>query len=55
MNFKQCNLYVLLDGLMSEYPLKLLLLSIQYENICNVTYFFYILGMEAHAYGLYKI
>ena len=52
MNFKQRSLYLLLDGRMGD---KTLLLSIQYQNICNVTYFFYILCMEAHAYGLYKI
>ena len=39
MNFKQHNQYVLLDGLKGE-SIKALFLSIQYENICNVTYFF---------------
>ena len=54
MNFKQRNLYVLLDGTTGEYLLKHFAFAylIQKHVQC---YFFYILCMEAHAYGLYKI
>ena len=54
MNFKQCNLDVLLDGLMGEYPLKLCLCLFNTKTFAMLLIFFYILCMEAHVYGVYK-
>ena len=55
MNFKQRNLFVLLDGPMGEYPLKLCFCLFNTKTRAMLLIFFYILCMEANAYGLYKI
>ena len=52
MNFKQRNLDVLLDGLMSEYPLKLCFCLFNTKTFAMLLILFYILFMEAHAHGL---
>ena len=55
MNFKQRYLCVILDGPMGEYALKLCCCLFNKKTWAMLLSFFYMLCMEAHAYGIYKI
>ena len=54
MNFKQRNLYVLLDIPMGEYPLKLCFCLFNTKTFAMLIIFLHIMH-GTHAYGLYKI
>ena len=48
MNFKQCNLYVLLDGPMGEYPLKLWFCLFNMKTFAMLLFFTYYAWTPMH-------